>query len=313
MSKAYKKQHYVPASYLKKWTDPNCPPHHEPYVWVFDKDGSNPRKRAPSNIFTETDLYTIENTDGTRDLRLENSLSELESRFTRIRTSKFNFKRELSSEEKIYLCAFVAAAQFRTISSRDHHANQWGNVEKRADEMVDSILKATPKQREDAARIGRLSLRSDASLTNEQVKQLSKTPLQIMMPTVLNTVTPILMKMDMAVLCTNDPVGFITSDTPCIWYDPESYKRPPLYRSPGLNSATIEVSMPISPSQCLLFNWQKITGYHAVDSKILNNSNTMHRALCESSLITNTQIKNENWFYDCPMPDDAWDKLHLSK
>lgn len=310
MSKAYKKQHFVPASYLKKWADPNCPPHHEPYVWVFDKDGSNPKKRAPSNIFTETDLYTIQNSDGTRDLRLENGLSELESMFTRVRNSKFSFHRELTAEEKVYLCAFVAAGQFRTTSSRDHHAKQWGNVVKHADDLASSMLNATPKQREDAAKIGRLSSKDEGSLTHEQVKQLAKTPLQLMMPTVLRTVTPILLKMDMAILCTDDPIGFITSDTPCIWEDPEAYKLPPFYRSPGLGSKSIEVTMPISPSQCLLFSWQKITGYLKVDSKALDNCNAMHRALCGDNFIANTNVKNENWFYEPPMPDDSWEKLN---
>ncbi|WP_225934728.1 MULTISPECIES: DUF4238 domain-containing protein [unclassified Cupriavidus] len=108
----------MPACYLKAWCDPACPAGHEPYVWIFDKDGSNPRRRAPSNTFTETDLYTIEKADGTRDLRLEQGLSELETHFTRIRNSRFKFRRDLSPEEHVYICVFLAAAQFRTPSSR---------------------------------------------------------------------------------------------------------------------------------------------------------------------------------------------------
>jgi hypothetical protein len=125
VAKSHKKQHFVPASYLKAWCDLTCPPNQEPYVWIFDKDGNNGRRRAPVNIFTETDLYTIDKADGTRDLRLEKGLGELETRFSRIRTSKLNFYRELTLEEHVSLCAFVAAAQFRTQALRNHHAQQW--------------------------------------------------------------------------------------------------------------------------------------------------------------------------------------------
>jgi len=83
--KTHKGQHFVAESYLKAWCDPDCPSNHEPYVWRFDKDGTNPTKRAPKNLFKETDFYTIEKADGTRDLRLEHGLSELESKFAQIR------------------------------------------------------------------------------------------------------------------------------------------------------------------------------------------------------------------------------------
>jgi hypothetical protein len=39
----------------------------EPYVWRFKKDGSDPRRKAPENLFHETDLYTIHREDGERD------------------------------------------------------------------------------------------------------------------------------------------------------------------------------------------------------------------------------------------------------
>ncbi len=84
-----KRQHYVPASYTKAWLDPTAPktPTRTPYVWVFDKDGSNKRNKAPEKIFRETDMYTVELSDGSESLHLENGLAEIESKFTSIRTS----------------------------------------------------------------------------------------------------------------------------------------------------------------------------------------------------------------------------------
>lgn len=68
----HKKQHFVPQCYTKAWHDPDAPagPKMNPYVWVFDRDGTNVRRKAPANLFTETDIYTIERADGERDLRL---------------------------------------------------------------------------------------------------------------------------------------------------------------------------------------------------------------------------------------------------
>ena len=74
----HKTQHYIPACYLKAWCDEKTPKGHTPYVWVFDADGSNSRRKAPENIFHESDMYTIECEDGNRDLVLEHGLSQLE-------------------------------------------------------------------------------------------------------------------------------------------------------------------------------------------------------------------------------------------
>lgn len=51
--KTHKGQHFVPECYLKAWCDPACPTNYEPYVWLFDRDGSNAQNKAPFNIFKE--------------------------------------------------------------------------------------------------------------------------------------------------------------------------------------------------------------------------------------------------------------------
>lgn len=82
------------------------------------------KRKAPSNIFKETDFYTIENVDGTRNLDLEHGLSGLESKFATVRDEKLSKQLPLTQEEHLYLAVFAAAAQFRTRLSRDHHASQ---------------------------------------------------------------------------------------------------------------------------------------------------------------------------------------------
>lgn len=55
----YKKQLFIPKTYLDSWCDVNKPKSHGDYVWVFDYDGKNSKKKSPKNIFFESDLYTI--------------------------------------------------------------------------------------------------------------------------------------------------------------------------------------------------------------------------------------------------------------
>ena len=44
----------------------------------------------PSNLFTVTDIYTINRPDCERDLRLEHGFQDLEDKFTRIRNLRLN-------------------------------------------------------------------------------------------------------------------------------------------------------------------------------------------------------------------------------
>jgi hypothetical protein len=82
---------------------------------------------------------------------------------------------------------------------------------------------------------------------------------KILLPMV-TSMTPLRCKLDMAFFETDDEIGFITSDHPCVWTDPQGYKRPPLYREPALMYKTIELTMPISPRHCVLLNRSSLSG-----------------------------------------------------
>ena len=305
--KTHKGQHFVAESYLKAWCDPACRKDHEPCVWRFDQDGTNPTKRAPKNLFKETDFYTIEKADGTRDLRLEHGLAELESKFAQIRRTRLDKQQPMTDEEHAYIAAFVAAAQFRTRSSRDHHARQWQHMLDIADDLAESLKTATPEQKRAMAGVGG-NTDNKGSLSHDQVRQLAEKPIQTMMPGILKIVIPVLVQMNMLILSTNDSTGFITTDRPVTWFDPEAYKLPPLYRSPGLASRTIEVTMPLSPRQCLVFSWHDSAGYADAPELALNELNRRHRIHCEDHFIVNGNNTRDFWFQEFDLPDDAWEK-----
>ena len=47
----YKKQHYIPQTYLNSWCDFNIPEGYDKYVWQFDSTGETAKKKNPKNIF----------------------------------------------------------------------------------------------------------------------------------------------------------------------------------------------------------------------------------------------------------------------
>jgi hypothetical protein len=158
------------------------------------------------------------------------------------------------------------------------------------------------------------SERSGSGITLDDVRVLEKHPIPQMIEMVMQSVIPIFQRMHVAVLCTADPIGFVTSDHPCTWFDPESYKFQPIYRSPGLDSRTIEVTLPISPSQCLaITHYPQYQGYIDVQESVVTELNYRHIAHCNESFISCSLQTRPNWFEQRPMPDDAWEKVRERK
>src|SRR5579863_4393420 len=103
-----KRQHIIPKCYLKQFVDPDTPTAQEPYVWIFDSGSKQGKKRAPKNVLTETDIYTFEGRDGTKNYSLEKSLAQIESDYASVFEEKINRHLPLNAGEHLVLCAFVA-------------------------------------------------------------------------------------------------------------------------------------------------------------------------------------------------------------
>ena len=259
----HKNQHTVPRSYLKAWCDPNSPEGHEPYIWVCDKGGAGARKKAPAKVFTEKDFYTIKLADGERDLVLEHGLSQLESRFAALRANKLDKRLPLSRRDQLSMCAFVATMYARTKSRGEFWRGQWQRVLDMGQRVQDRMNEIPP---EDAERMARAFEPSpdeeDTGMTMDDVRKLVEQPMRALLPSEHAVVTPILARMPYVIMETADSTGFVTSDAPCVWFDPELMKESPSFGAGGLISPSIEISMPLSPSQCVFFGHQLITsGY----------------------------------------------------
>lgn len=284
------KQHWVPKCYLKAWIDP-C----EKRLWVFSKDGSYVRYGIPQTLFRETDMYTIVKPDGTRDQVLEHRLSELETRFVEIRERKFERYLPLDQTEFVWICAFMALMHRRTRVARERFRRAWSPILADLEAMKKWADNATPEQKMRMASPLRPSLDSTTHSYTE-VRNWVENPLQYFLPSAVRDLTPVLRKLDWAVFTTDDDIGFITSDHPCIWLDPEIHKRPPLDSSNALTSKAIEITLPISPRQCILLNRVGLVGYFDVQQPIVDRANRKTRYYCGTHFVVGKKEKRAVWF-----------------
>jgi hypothetical protein len=292
-----KDQHWVPKTYLKAWIDPDST-HSPGYLWKFSKDGKTSTKKSPKNVFSESDFYTDYLPDGSRDLSLEKKLGSLESKFATIMRIKLLHQKPLTEEEAASLFLFVAAMLNRTKSQRDHHIAQWSkllevmkDVEKRGKSSINSqpILTSTSHP--------------DNSLTIEQVEKLKEAPLQKTLLMLTKIVGNILAKMNFNILYTSTQPGFITSDSPCVVFDPELYNRPFTMRSLGLGYPSVQVTFPLSPQLMICFYWDDLPikdSFIEISNLALDDFNRRTRFFCKEYFIVNKQVTREIWFKDRP-------------
>lgn len=296
----HKRQHYVPRSYLRAWCDPDCPPGQTPYVWRFPKNGSAPRKKSPEKLFRRTDMYTVRTGDGQRDLTLETNLSRLEGEFTKLRRDKLEQRAPLTAEERLYLCMFVAAMVGRTPSHAEHTSREWKRLLDMGERMQRAMEGATNEQRANMAAMAPTSEPSeDNSFTMEEVERIVEQPIQEMLGSTVTGLGPMLFEMPFVVVETSVAPGFITSDDPCVWYDPANYRTPVPRFVGGLASPTIEINMPLSPKQMLMFGHGRVRPgtYVRLDNQLFVNAlNNRTRRFAHEYFVSSRKKARAAWF-----------------
>lgn len=288
-----KKQHFIPSSYLLAWADPDCPSGQDPYVWRFDVDGTNGRRKSPEKLFHEPDMYTITKPDGQRDLRLEQGLSKIERNFVKAR-KKLAGREDLTNQDRVALHLFVAAAHARTPATREHWREQWKEPLAMMDELAASMKTKTTAEKMAAA--SKQLPASGPTMDHDQVRRLVEKPMQSLLVPLMNEVARWLVRLDLLVCETTDPVGFITSDHPCIWFDAEAHKRPAMFRSPAIMYDSIEITMPISPSCLFVYNRRGLKGFHKTERRLLDEMNRRQRFHARESFVVRSNYTDPFWF-----------------
>ena len=124
----------------------------------------------------------------------------------------------------------------------------------------------------------------------------------------LPIIAPLYYRMSMAILVAPGEEMFITSDSPTAWNNPEAYKWPPFYRSPGLAQEGIEVTLPLTPRYALLLSHNdKISGYKKATDRLVNEMNRRTRFHCDQFFVSWKGEIRDYWFEQPTLPDDAWE------
>ncbi len=249
---SHKTQHYIPRSYLAAWCDPDTPPRMQPYVWTFDPSGGAGRKRAPKNLFTETDIYTIQRPDGARDLRIEHELSRLEKGLKTLVTDFVARYRQLPLHRQSRLIEFIAAMHARTPHAREIQSMLWQDELKAIEQQERDVVTPSASKPERTAEGPPLPPSPQKRL--DGLRTALATPMKFLVPGAVLDVLPMLRQMTMTIMCTDEP-SFITSDSPVTWHDPTVPRNKYLTHKSSLTDKGIEVVMPLSP-------WHSIMLHH---------------------------------------------------
>lgn len=311
-----KAQHFVAKGYTKAWCDPTRAPQEEPFVWLMDRDGPTEykpaKRRAPKNIFSEPDMYTIRSADDpeARDLRLEHGLGRIEAAFCAVRRDYVEARRPLGPEQRAPLYAFAAAAQWRTPGAREHIREEWQSALDKMKAMQAAAENWTPERRAREERLSAIRDDDAPTMDMEDVEKLVAAPLQLTLPTYMKSLVPLYARMKLSIICTEKAPGFITGDEPVVWFDPEAYKRPPFFQSPGLGYPTIEVTMPISPTRMMLISHMEFPEYFDIDGLDLDDrlADDLNRRTCRharSAIIVSRNTYRSIWAEMGKPPNDA--------
>lgn len=138
----------------------------------------------------------------------------------------------------------------------------------------------------------------------DNMKELTTTTL---LNSATSVVLPELLGMHKTVLCTTDPLGFLTTDAPSTWYDPTAYRLHPFERGVGLRDPAIEITLPISPTQCILFTHRSVGPLYAeVGSDWVDILNHRHAAHAPTTVVARNKETRAVWFQPVEPPADSW-------
>lgn len=293
--KTHKRQHFIPEFYLKAWLDSKFSKKDKGIFWLFSKDGSYVRSMSPTNTYVETDFYTISEITGERDLSLEERLARIEGLFGDLRNNKLIKHTDLTLNDKGILAIFVATLHARTQKRRDHNRSLWKNVLDLGDKMIEWEKNATPEQRKYLSKSqGIFQPSVIETLTYEDVKLIVDQPVQTLMDSEVVAFTKILLKMNLSILFTKNKRGFITSDSPVVFSDPEIGRNG--FRGYALGSQTIRILCPLTPSLLVLITHKHPEGYFEIDDLVLEEINRLVRTRANKNFIVNSKLTEPYWF-----------------
>lgn len=278
------RQHYITRAYLRGFCDPTTPPGQEPWVWVSDLQEGKVKRRAPKNVATRPDYYSVKGSGGTVEHAPERLLSVVESGGARVVAKLREGLFTLASGEREQLALFIGFLITRTPAFRDF-------VERAAGKYFESVMRIAARHPEYFRRLVKEAAEaagetvSDEEIEDARLRGLDPpchfivrgTPEFSLGQALVLATTPAaeILNMRWEFEIAGGKEHFVTGDVPVTWRNPRV--RPPV--GAGLRLRSTEVSFPISPYICLRGTWTGAEGVRDValdDVRDLNRERVRH-------------------------------------
>ena len=306
----YKNQHLIPRCYLEAWCDPNPPEGYDAYLWRIRLVDRSKFRRSPEKTFTQNNRYTIVLPDGGRDLTMEKTLGQTERDFVAVR-ERIVRGEQLNLADKAVLCIFAGAMATRSERQGEHWRRQMQNFLEQM-QRFERKFNLEPNRIVDRSN---LAPNQFAVSSKELERMVEEAHVEIIKQG-LTVISPFLYSMmHLRIFVSDDSMGFITSDSPFVIFNPDLRKMPPgIGRNPGLVQSGTEITLPLTP-QLLLFATRKalptpdvsLITYQKVEQAIVDEANRTTRAHALNEIVSWTGECRPCWFEDGPIPDDAWE------
>jgi hypothetical protein len=300
----HKRQHIVPNCYLSTWLEPVTPTGQERALWKFAKDGTGKHRKSPKKTFVESNRYTVLLKNGERDLRIEHTLDQIENGFSGV-LRRLQRREKLTILDKAKLAIFTAAMLGRTRRRADHWKDTWKDLRRVMSAFegngegskASGTLPPNEPLPPGAVRISAEEI--DEFLVNSHPEYLANT---------IEISGPMLFTMDLSFYSTDDELGFLTSDEPCIMHNSTAYRYDPMMRGPGLLQRDIQVLLPLSPRLLIVFSHTPTYPFITpLNRDRVDEINRMIVWSAKDEIVSWRGELREEWFTPGgPPPEDAW-------
>lgn len=252
--------HLIPRFYLGGFTDPDVPPGHDPFVWLWRFAAGSWQPKGPKNTATLPDYYFLEDGSGNKDESCEQFLNRIESDAAPAIRSLTMSCEGLSNRNRKALARFVAAMEVRLPSRIESMQAFIGEVAKATASRNWQYLRgdAGAYRRFTSGCRGRTGRDDPGEFLSDSMDpcrfEFTGTK-ELVLPALLksvNRIARVLLAMNWYFLDSDGENVFITSDTPCCRFHPADM--PPLV-SGGLLDQRVELTLPLTSRVALLARW----------------------------------------------------------
>jgi hypothetical protein len=282
-----KSQHTVPRLHLQHFAGASP----AGQVWTYDSQSGRNWSKIPEETGTETHFYSLQREDGTQDTRIEDMLSEIETRAAPVYQALLRGEiPQPKTQARINFAEFLAMQCARTSAMRRIHAqihshgiqaqsfayaqNQEAfnqiiqDVEKERGESIPPELKAEVRQ----------SMLDPSGYEIEIPKRITLGALGL-----ADKLSPIFYNMTWSLGCSAEGF-FISSDNPVVrQIDPATHH--PVMGDGGFINKTAEVSFPLSPNLMLITSWDRTARDFGVFEKVHVDGLNKIRASCSDRFV----------------------------